>query len=840
MSSEKLKILIIEDNLGDIRLIQEYLSFSAEKYTLVPATSLAEGLDAITNGNFDVILLDLGLPDSKGLTTLEKILSNGQNTPVVVLTGLDDQEFGITALKTGAQDFLNKNSIDTGVLEKTIKYAYERAKIEKELKKRTSTIELLFTASQQINQSLEIDQIYRSISNTINEILPCEALYIWNYDSDSNFLKCVFATHNGIIKDDNRLDHKIDQECLHFQTLQSGEPKLFNNPKLISSNESQSSHSLLDNASVTATIISPIIHNNQTIGLLQIITTQEKGYNEEDIHLIAALSSQIAVAANNSSLFQQSVQSAAETSRLYRATEALLSEQTQDTQVLAKKIVNLILEEFGQTNCSLLMVNPNNNEIFRLAVSGAYKHEVSQINLKIDGDGIVPHTIRTGKLTNISDVSQSNIYTPSWKDAKSELAIPIKVNGKVIGVIDIQSTQLNAFSPEDERVMVSFAEQAGIAFENARLLQQTHKRLRQLEALRDIDLAITSNIDLELTMSVIINQVQYQLAVDAVGFMTLDETGKLRYRFSKGFSTHAYERLIFGLGEGIAGKVALEQEKKFIQNYTTESIPLAIQNLMTDEEFITYACIPVTTKGEIIGILDVFSKKEMNPLPEWWAFFETLAGQAAIAFDNAHLSESQKQAQLELEIAYQHTLEGWVKALDMRDKETEGHTQRVTEITLHLAHRLGIKGENLIQFRRGALLHDIGKMGIPDEILHKPGPLTDEEWVLMKQHPVFARNFLTSIEYLTPALDIPYYHHEKWDGSGYPEGLKGEQIPLSARVFAIVDVWDALSNDRPYRKAWPEEKAIEYIKEQSGKHFDPKIVKVFLELIREEKTKENF
>jgi putative nucleotidyltransferase with HDIG domain len=185
---------------------------------------------------------------------------------------------------------------------------------------------------------------------------------------------------------------------------------------------------------------------------------------------------------------------------------------------------------------------------------------------------------------------------------------------------------------------------------------------------------------------------------------------------------------------------------------------------------------------------------------------------------------------VELALAYDTTLEGWSSALDLRDHETEGHTQRVTAMTLRLARSLGIPDAELVHMRRGALLHDIGKMGIPDKILLKPGPLTDEEWVIMKKHPVYAYELLSPIPYLRSALDIPYCHHEKWDGSGYPRGLKGEQIPLSARLFAVVDVWDALRSDRPYRRGWDEERVAQHIADGSGTHFDPKVVAAFQQL----------
>jgi len=181
--------------------------------------------------------------------------------------------------------------------------------------------------------------------------------------------------------------------------------------------------------------------------------------------------------------------------------------------------------------------------------------------------------------------------------------------------------------------------------------------------------------------------------------------------------------------------------------------------------------------------------------------------------------------------AYDATIEGWSRAMDLRDKETEGHSQRVTQLTLKLAKAAGMNEEELIHVRRGALLHDMGKLGVPDSVLHKPAKLNDEEWGLMRQHPQLAYDMLYPIEYLRPALDIPYCHHEKWDGSGYPRGLKGEQIPIAAQIFAIVDVWDALTSDRPYRLAWQKEETLKYIKDQSDKHFDPSVVNLFFQIV---------
>ena len=192
-----------------------------------------------------------------------------------------------------------------------------------------------------------------------------------------------------------------------------------------------------------------------------------------------------------------------------------------------------------------------------------------------------------------------------------------------------------------------------------------------------------------------------------------------------------------------------------------------------------------------------------------------------------------EKAHEQLLVAYETTIEGWSRAMDLRDKETEGHTQRVTELTLKMAWAYGLSQSEIMHIRRGVLLHDIGKLGVPDAILHKPDKLTEEEWVVMRRHPQLAYEMLYSIDYLRPAIEIPYCHHEKWDGTGYPRGLKGEEIPLAARMFAVVDVWDAVTSDRPYRAAWDKQKALDYIKQESGRHFDPQMVELFCSVIGE-------
>ena len=367
--------------------------------------------------------------------------------------------------------------------------------------------------------------------------------------------------------------------------------------------------------------------------------------------------------------------------------------------------------------------------------------------------------------------------------------------------------------------------------ERKRAEEEIKRHLNRLTALRAIDVAIASSLDLSLALNVLLDQVTTQLQVHAAAVLLLNpHTQVLEAAATRGFRSNEIQRTRLRLGEGLAGRAALERRMVSSENLAEAGRSFTRAELLAKERFIAYYAAPLVAKGQIEGVLEVFHRGPFEPTTDWLDFFTALAGQAAIAVDNVHLFSNLQTANLELKAAYDNTLEGWVRALDLRDKETEGHTQRVTDLTVRLAKSLGVPEADLVHVYRGALLHDIGKMAIPDAVLLKPGPLTPDERQIIERHPVYAYEFLSAIPYLRQALDIPYCHHEKWDGTGYPRGLKGEQIPLVARIFAVVDVWDALRSDRPYRKGWTDEKALQYIREQAGSHFDRRIVESFFKV----------
>ena len=400
-------------------------------------------------------------------------------------------------------------------------------------------------------------------------------------------------------------------------------------------------------------------------------------------------------------------------------------------------------------------------------------------------------------------------------------------------LVAMSTDESRKFTEDDTLLMRGLADQASSAIKNASLYSRAKQRLENLHALRAIDTAIASSLDLRLILQILLEQVISRLEVEAASVYLLNEsTLMLEYHAGQGIDLSAFSRVDIRLGEGIVGKVALEQRTICIDDLTQEPswIP---RPTVIGEGLNVYCGAPMVAKGRTHGALEVFSKEKKFDDPEWLELLETLAGQAAIAIETTKLFSDLRKANHELILTYDTTLEGWSRALDLRDKETEGHTQRVTQLTLKLAEMLGIKDEDLVHIRRGALLHDIGKLGVPDSVLLKEGSLNEDEWKIIRQHPIHAYNLLYPIAYLRPSLDIPRSHHEHWDGNGYPDGLEGVQIPLAARIFAVVDVWDALTSDRPYREAWSQQKTLRYIKERSGKQFDPSVVDAFLLLIEE-------
>jgi hypothetical protein len=333
-------------------------------------------------------------------------------------------------------------------------------------------------------------------------------------------------------------------------------------------------------------------------------------------------------------------------------------------------------------------------------------------------------------------------------------------------------------------------------------------------------------------MGPILEQIGKILGCDSVALFLAERKGnQLVLRASCGFFTSALEATRLVSGQKYVDLAA--EERRIVSNFESrdqtpgadpdEGIP---QEALPSEHF-----APIIVGGKVKGVLAVFLSRKARIPPNWFVLFDAIANQTGLALDYNDIYNDLQRTYRDLEVSYEATLESWCRALDLRDQETEGHSQRVTSLSMALAARLDLGDEAISAVRKGALLHDVGKIGIPDNVLNKPGALDAAEWELMRRHPRIGHDMIAGVPYLSGALEITLHHHEHWDGSGYPDGLAGTSIPVAARLFSIVDVFDALTSDRPYRSAWNKEKALDYLKAQKGIQFDPEILDVFISMV---------
>jgi putative nucleotidyltransferase with HDIG domain len=496
-----------------------------------------------------------------------------------------------------------------------------------------------------------------------------------------------------------------------------------------------------------------------------------------------------------------------------------------DSQELGKHITHTCVEQVGALGAWLAWVKTGHG-LQELAYS---QTESEQTNLV---EQIKPSEdeLKTILETKTHLILENN---PPHLGMKSTRAFfPLVLHEQVIGVLGLITEMRGFFTAECINFFHTYNLLAASTIQNARLYEDSHRQLSQIQTLRAIDQVILCNPDLESMTAAILKEVAKHIHVDALALLVLDpKTQMLDFVSGFGFRFDTFQHSHLKIGESFAGQVALEKRVVHVENLQVDPRNFSRATNFKEEGFMMYLGTPLIARSDVKGVLEIFQRAPFKPDDAWLTLLETLANQIAIAIDNSLLVKSLQDSNNDLNTAYNATIEVLSRSLELRDQKTDGHTRRVTEMTTSLAQKMGVLEAEMVQIRQGALLHDIGKMGIPDAILLKPETLTPEEWEIMRQHPLYAYEILSRVDHLKPAIDIPLYHHEKWDGSGYPYGLKGEKIPFAARLFAFVDVFDALTSDRPYRPAWTKENTLAHIRSQSGIHFDPAILPVFEELV---------
>lgn len=584
----------------------------------------------------------------------------------------------------------------------------------------------------------------------------------------------------------------------------------------------------------TTALAAPMLFQGELIGVLGMLGDRAAHeFTQADARLLELFATQAAGAVRNARYLQESLDRTAQLELLYQAGLALNREHELSAQL--QVLLNNTARALHADRAAFWNYD-RRDQVLKFEVAfGSPPQVASQwlgTRFELNSDrGIASLVARTRQPLNLPDVQADPRWIITEPDLKSAVWAPVVYQDELYGVLSVSSTRHAAFTTADVQVLVLYANLFANTLETTRLLNETRQRVHQLQSLHTVHNAISASFDLRLILDIYLDVVAKELQVDAVDILLYDALRlQLSFVAGRGFYTRARAGQPLLRQDPLAGRVLMERR---LVRFPDPLFPLDPPEFFHSraEGFTHYVGVPLVTKGQLKGVLELFQRGALHAEGDWLEFLNILARQAALAIDSVMSYEALQHSNYELGVAYDATIEGWSRALDLRDKETEGHTQRVTELTLQLVRRLGIPEAEWEHVRRGALLHDIGKMGIPDAILSKPGPLTEAEWEIMKRHPQYAYDLLSPIAYLRPALAIAYCHHERWDGTGYPRGLRGQEIPLVARAFAVVDVWDALTSERPYRPAWGKAQAREKIIGESGRHFDPHIVPVFLELI---------
>lgn len=590
----------------------------------------------------------------------------------------------------------------------------------------------------------------------------------------------------------------------------------------------------------------PLREGERVIGAL-VIARRRGGMREpfarRDADLATALAELSSHAIDRTQLTQQVAQELANVRGLYEGAQRMA--ETLDLQSLADEAVDRCVHVFGATvawiakfdeadRVQCLAHYPGETRLGRLIEDWAASTACDAIRAPLAArKSVLVQNVGTGPDATVPAALVADL------GVRAAGIFPLISRTSTFGALVLYANHAAFFAPDRVKFFQAYAHQLAAALENARLYDDANRRLAQLQALHEIDQVITGSLDLKASLSVVLAKTAAQLDADAACVLLFNpRLQALEYAAGQGFLTDGSRHVRLKLGEGLAGQAALERQCVGVADLdeAPDALKLISVTHRRRERFRAAYAVPLIAKGQLLGVLHVLYRRPLTPNHEWLEFLDMLARQTAIAISDAQQLRALERSHDDLMLAYDTTLAGWARALELRDKETAGHAQRVTELALRLASQLGVADSDFLHLRHGALLHDIGKMAISDTVLLKPDRLNSTEREMMERHPVYARDLLMSIPYLRPALDIPYCHHEKWDGTGYPRRLQGEQIPLAARIFAVVDVWDALTQDRPYRRAWSEDRAREYIRAELGRHFDPRVGEAFLKMLAQDEV----
>ncbi len=706
----------------------------------------------------------------------------------------------------------------------------ERKRAERALERRASQLATVGEIGRQIASILDRDELLHQMANLLEDVFGYRYAYIFLLDEDSDELVLRAGAGPGRLLEGTRI--AVEARSINAWVARTGKPLLANDV----AREPMYLH-LEEVADTKSELTVPIKVKDQVIGTLDVQSTELYAFDESDLFTLQALASQAGIAIENARLYEETKRRAEEMTSVYNISVATTSTLSLD-EVL-KSVCEQVSRLMEVSSFYIALYDAGREELsFELALDEGVPVEKFTRKLA-DGAGLSGWIVQSKQSLLIRDAEREEFPVGAivvGLPARSWLGVPLLYMDQVVGVMGVQSYQPHAFDENDQQLLSTIAAQVAIAIENARLFAETNGRTNDLALLLGTSTAISSTLDLDQILKTVARQIITSLVATLCRITLLDEAGEnlviravypireqeaqddLGRRFP--LAMVPWHRQVIETGQPVVlrqdvPELALSDEERKLA--LTEGVKSA-------------ALIPLIVGGRVLGVISLAEERdwERSPFtPEKVALCQSIAAQAAVAIENAHLYE-------ELQQSFIQTIAALAAAVDAKDPYTGGHSQRTTELAAAIAQELGLDDEEVELIRYACLLHDVGKIGISEEILLKPGPLNAEEWEVVRRHPALGASIVERAALLYEMVPIILHHHERYDGQGYPEGLRGEDIPFKARILAVADAYEAMTSDRAYRPAMTVQQALATLREGADRQWDGKVVEVLNRIIREQ------
>ncbi len=705
----------------------------------------------------------------------------------------------------------------------------ENARLYEEAQRWAGEMTSVYNIGVATTSTLSPDEVLKSVCDQVCHLMNVSTFFIALYDAEREELSFELALDEGVTVDKftRRL---VNGGGLSGWIVQSRKPLLRRDIQ----KEELPIEAIVVGDPARSWLGVPLLYMDRVVGVMGVQSYQTNAFDEDDQQLLSTIAAQVAIAIENARLYEESNRRLSELSTIQEVSIAATSTINFDQAL--ERVVDAMQQLLHFQVFGFLLVDEQTGE---LHLHPSYRGIDAEVAEKLDlrlGRGITGCVAETGRPLLVLDVSQNPRYLDAIPGIRSEMCVPLKIGERAIGVIDVESDQANAFSEDDLRLLSTLAGQLAVTIENARLFAETEKKANDLALLLGTSIAISSTLDLDQILETVAHQITASLVATFCRITLLDETREgLVIRAVSPIRDKTVEdgfgrRYPLAMAPWHRQVVETSELVVLRQDVPERALSDAERKMALTEEVKSAALIPLIVGGRVLGVISLGEERSWERSPftkEKVDLCQSIAAQAAVAIENARLYE-------ELQQSFLQTIAALAAAVDAKDPYTGGHSQRTTELAATIAQKLGLSGEEIEVIRYAGLLHDVGKIGINEQILGKPGSLNAEEWVEIRKHPAIGANIVERAALLQNLVPVIMHHHEHYDGQGYPDGLRGDDIPLKARILAVADAYEAMTSDRAYRPAMTVEQALATLREGAGQQWDGEIVDVLHRTIREQ------